>query len=199
MAIVDWALCDVDDVITYAEITGDTGPSVDSVLEWLINAVTERFEHGCGRQFLARSKSIRMHGPGGRVLLLPEFPVVEVTGLASLYDDGTVYQQYSVDPADLYVAPSGRCVLQGVNNRLFPTGKDNILVDYAPGWLAVPADVKLAAIQWVTDWFKAWRNKRDPIESISFAGVNAFIRSEPVPKKVQPVIDAYRFHATAAA
>ena len=192
MAVVDHALCTVDQVKNWLKpVSPNTSIEVE-VIEQLINAITERFERETGRQILARAVTVRINGTGNRMAMLPGYPVVSVDELLALEPDGTTWNEYSTGAADLYVTASGRMILQGANDLAFPCGTANIEVTYQPGWAEIPSDVNVAACQWVADWYRAWALKRDPIENISIAGVTAFVRSEKVPLKVQPVIDLYR-------
>lgn len=199
MALLDYALCNVEDILNWTQFNGDPSAVESSVMEDLINAVTMRFEKEVGRQIRARSLEDRLDGTGKMYLYLPQYPVFSIDALQSLYPDGTLFEEYSIDEGDLYVSRVGRLTLQGSNLRPFPRGSENIAITYQPGFETIPDDINVAACQWVTEWFKAWQNKRDPIENITFGGVSAFIRTEPIPVKVKPILDLYRLPASAAA
>lgn len=198
MALLAHALCTVAQATNWIRPIVDpiTNDTEEAVLEQLINAVTERFEREVGRPIKGREATYYLDGTGRMDILLPHTPVVEIADMWSLDEDRSVSETYIVLDGYYFVTPAGRLYL--AQQGPFPKGIQNIKIAATFGWSTVPTDINVGACQWVADWFKAWVNKRDNIESINFSGVSAFIRSEPIPLKVKPLIDLYRCVAGAS-
>ena len=100
-------------------------------------------EEICGQAFVPRYRRVRVDGNGSNGLLLPD-PRARAVRSLRIYS-GIAYQAYSADElADLVVTDAGE-VLRS-SGAVFPSGDDNILVEYEHGWDAPPADLKEAAL-----------------------------------------------------
>lgn len=191
--LVAWALCSVAEAEDWLKLASATEDE-ETTITLLINAVTARFENACGRQIIARALTTRLNGTGADHIFLPQWPVVSIDSLKSLEYDGTDYVVY--DTSKLYISESGR--LQLLDQESFIRGNLNVEVIYQPGWATVPDDVKVAALQWVADWWETWSKKREPIQSVSVSGQTTVFFNESIPKKVQAVVDLYTLPQFAA-
>src|SRR5690606_32160216 len=75
---------------------GPSHTSQDAVLARMINSASDAIRTYCDRDFARAQRTDRLEGPGGPVLLLPLYPVLQVE---SVIADGTLVpvEEYDVD------------------------------------------------------------------------------------------------------
>lgn len=197
MSLVAHALCTVDELKTWLRMETYTF-NEGVVMEQVINYVTERFEDETGRHILNASRATveRLDGTGVWRVNLRRFPVISVSELLLIGPDGATAHTYTVSGTAIYVTDSGLLMLN--DQVAFPEGRANIKATYLAGWATVPNDVKVAALQWCADIWRAWAKEREPIESISIGNQTTVFFNEAIPKKAQAVVDRYRIAVGAA-
>ena len=146
------ALTSLDNLKRYLEISSSSN---DALLESLIEAVSKQFAVYTGRNLTLRSYSplaesddydpdnAVLDGSGHAELLLPQYPVDQVTGVT--------LNGAALSPAQ----PGGasgwwldhRAGLVVLKDGLFSRGGGNVLVAYRAGFSPVPADLAQAALE----------------------------------------------------
>ncbi len=134
----------------------------DAVLETLIDGVSEAFNRACDRTLAkATYASVYLDGPGGRDLVLPNFPVISITALEE--DQSALVEGDEYDY--LLYADAGILTRVGVDWLEAPK---IIKISYVAGYIAIPgtgetenlpADLKLAALKQVADEWMSHKNK----------------------------------------
>lgn len=191
MSLVAHALVSVDDLrvwLRMATYTYDEG----QVMETVINSITDRFEEETGRHILNADRDTveRLDGFGAPHVNLSRFPVISVSELLALATDGSTSETFTVTGSAVYVTPTGRLIVQGQSD--LPRGVANIKVTYKAGFATVPNEIRIAALQWGAELFRAWAKEREPIESISIGNQTTTFFNDSIPTKVQAVIERYR-------
>lgn len=134
----------------------------DSILETLIDGVSEAFNRSCDRTLAkATYTGAYLDGPGTRELVLPNFPVISITSVEE--DDLALTEGDEYDY--LLYAESGILWRVGGDWLL---GPKTVKITYTAGYIAIPgagetesipADLKLAALQQVAAEWQAIKNK----------------------------------------
>ena len=126
------------------------GTSTEELYTYLIDAVQEKAEAICNRNFDETEYTERLDGNGQFDLLLPEYPVVSVDSIQTVDTDGSV--------TDTFLSTD--YVIDNVNGSIFykygfPKGRYNIKVVYTAGYgtesgsYAVPEDLKETLLQMI--------------------------------------------------
>ena len=196
MALRSTALVSVAAAKAYCGIpTADV--TWDTVLETLIDGVSEAFNRACDRT-LAKTTytNVYLDGPGGRELVLPNFPVVSITAIEE--DESALVEGDEYDY--LLYAEAGILTRVGVNWLEAPK---IIKITYVAGYIAIPgtgetenipADLKLAALKQVADEWMAHKNKTWGKQSDSGPDGGSVSRYETRQflREVSEVLRAYR-------
>jgi hypothetical protein len=136
----------------------------DTVLETLIDGVSEGFNRFCDRVFAKTTyTSIYLDGPESSELILPNAPVVSIT---SVEEDGITLAEGEDDD---YQLDAGAGILSRVGGE-WRHGIKTIKITYVAGYVvldgtigtgetALPADVKLAALWQVAAEWQVHKNK----------------------------------------
>jgi hypothetical protein len=152
MSINDTALVTLSAAREYLQLTKTT---YDSVLEVIINAVSDLFCKYVGRQLAMKTYTdILLDGNSREYLFLPGRPIVEIT---SIYEDTNLLvegydQDYVVYKAEGMVRRVGGAVWIDLPQSIEITYDAGYIVqDKAPaaGETALPADIKLACLMQV--------------------------------------------------
>lgn len=194
-------LASLEQLKRYLQIGGDEH---DGLLLSLLEAVSQQFCSHTGRQLLARDFSpdpgdpafapdnAVLDGNGYPDLLLPQYPVVELT---SLLVDGQ-----AVPPA----APGGQAPAGYLLDRaagvlslvrgVFPRGKANVLAAYRAGFTAIPADLRQAALEQAATRFQesAAGQGRLGVSARTLADGSLSYAAGPLLPQVAAVLERYR-------
>ena len=177
--------------------------SQDEFLAQLLSAVEYAFAHLTDRSLELQDYTCFLSGKGGKVLLLPEYPVVSITGVwldeagywgqaPNAFGDATLLTQ-GVDYALVKdgrdgEAETGRLLkingvwsgkwvsVAGLLTPQLRPGQGNVRVEYAAGFDPIPDDVQLCLWQTIAQ-LRAERTSGRPLQSENFEDfgyVNAF-------------------------
>jgi hypothetical protein len=154
---------DLTDLATVKSWLGVTTSATDGLIATLITAVSAFIPNYLGRQVLSASYVETYRGNGQHELLLRNFPITAVASVAFAGQTITA-------PADPVALTSGLLfddrTLTLIGQR-FPVGLP-IVVSYAAGYSAAPADISQAAAELVGEAFR--RRDRIGLSSKSLGG-----------------------------
>jgi len=159
-------------------LQGDTAPDpeADTILAWLITAVSRRAETFCNREFEEKER-VEYHDGGGRYLYLRALPVVEIASIkcSETWDwvaaSPLSVTSYAFDPG------SGLVLYRGGE---WPYGEGAIRVTYTggfdppleegvelqEGYTSIPADLEQAVCTQVA---YEYRRRNDPgLQAVAF-------------------------------
>ena len=175
---------------------GPEDMSQDAMLARMINGASDAIRTYCDRDFARAQRIDRLEGSGGRVLLLPLYPVLQVESVTA---DGTPVpvEEYDVD------AQGGRLIRRGGS---WPGGPGlTVEVIYEGGYITpeqarnglgernLPYDLEEACIATVMSWFSR-RNTPPDVQSfwVEQIRVNFDTQREWLPTPVRRILDRYR-------
>lgn len=104
---------------------------------------------------LVEDEEVVLHGSGTQTLLLPEFPVLEVTDVTLLDSDGTMTTLVfwgagpwggATNPSIYYRLVAQQGILVRVD-CIWPKGYANVLVTYTHGYAVIPDGIKAATCE----------------------------------------------------
>jgi hypothetical protein len=192
MALITQALVTADEVDSYIQNQNATN---DTVIEYIINAVSQMFSTYCDRAFItATYTALKLDGNGRSDFYLPNWPV---TLLSSIAEDGVAL---TVD-VDFYAdLPHGILSKARWNwpwydvTAKWTTKPQGILVTYTAGYTqagTLPADLKLAALKEIARQYQAFITKDTGDASRSVQG-SSVSKSEPARPEWMEVVSRYR-------
>lgn len=175
---------------------GPEDMSQDAILVRMINGASDAIRTYCDRDFARAQRIDRLEGPGGRVLLLPLYPVLQVERVTA---DGTPVpvEEYDVD------AQAGRLIRRCGS---WPGGPGlTVEVVYEAGYITpeqarkgmgerdLPYDLEEACIATVMSWYSR-RSTPPDLQSfwVEQIRVNFDTQREWLPTPVQRILDRYR-------
>ncbi len=192
MALISQALVTADEVDAYIQNQNATN---DTVIEYIINAVSQEFSTYADRAFISTVyTALKLDGPGGTELYLPNWPVTTLTSIA---EDGVTL---TVD-ADFY-ADLTRGVLSKARwnwpwydmAATWTTKNQGILVTYTAGYVqatTLPADLKLAALKEIARQYQVFITKANGVASSSVSGSSSSAATPDRPEWME-VVSRYR-------
>ena len=167
MAVYNWAICSLDEVLnalTEKTITTEE----QTLLERIINAVTDYIEGECNRYIKRRADLIveYPYSEGAKYIFLKN-PPVEVV---NVYVDvtGRFGSDTLLSSDDYFVDEGLGLVIKRVGT--FPSGVKVVKVEYYGGFENVPEDLKDVAIQLVIATYRKYKLKTIGSTSIGFQG-----------------------------
>ena len=130
---------------------GITGSGHDTLLQLLIDGVTEEFQRQTARKLVSLAISDEKHdGPGWRdILYANEYPVASA-GLTVTEDDVSLVDGTDFD---LVNAVGGLYRTSGGDSISWAKGRRNVALTYTGGFETIPADLVTAATAQVRDWY----------------------------------------------
>jgi len=196
MALRSTALVSVAQAKAYCGIETAT-TTWDTVLETLIDGVSEGFNRLCARTLAkATHTNVYLDGPEGRDLILPNFPVVSIT---SIYEDDV---ELTADEDYRLYAEAG--ILRRIGGD-WARGDRVIKITFVAGFVvlgsapgtgetALPADLQLAALQQIAAEWMAHKNKTWGRTSESGPDGSSITRFETTQflREVREVLARYR-------
>lgn len=164
--------------------------SDQTVVEYLINAVTEEAERVSGRSLKARTVTKDMDGTGRENLMLPVYPINSVT---SLYvDDLRVFgASTELDEDDDFLVYTDEGMLAHLGSG-WPEGRKNVRVTWSGGYSTVPERLQNAVIECVSWNLKRFRGAGIGVRSTSSPdGVNTSMEIT-IPLSALRVFESYK-------
>lgn len=158
----------------------------ESLINMLTTGVSQMLETYCSRKFKSRDYTNEYHdGEGDVYMLTDEFPINSV---ASLYDDvDRLFDSNSLIDSTDYVIYKDIGKIQLINgsttvfaNGIFSTGEQNVKITYNAGYDAIPYDLKLIAGEVLSKKFKAFRDRRFGMSTLTSAGENMSIELKDI-------------------
>lgn len=146
MALEDYALITLDNLKTFLGITGS---DQDSLLEMLINQVTDYIETRTDRRFKETTYTEEEYdGTGQSELVLKQFPIITFTKLEKNNATDNTDSWEEVDTDDYWIDES-----EGILTKttLFNKGKHNYRATYTAGYETIPYDVQFLAMSIISD------------------------------------------------
>lgn len=174
------ALATVADVKAFAGITTSND---DALLTSLINAVSVAFVKWTDRDLESTTHTDVMDGPGGSVMVLPNYPITAVT---SLKIDGV---SIPARPAVGEMGFSYNDFSIRLHGYRFPRDFGNIEITYTAGYTVVPDDLKQAVIETVVLRYNERRRIGETSRAVE-GQATSFLREE-LPPFAQRVIREY--------
>jgi len=144
---------------------GSPSSAQSALISRLITATSTQIQKFLGYNVLAADFAKTFDGPGGKLLSLPDGPIISVASVQV----GAV----SIGPGTLtgvgYFIGDSVIELCGYE---FCRGRGNVAVSYRAGYEAVPADIEQACLDWLSG---AWNSQdRDPTLAKIKAGDTEF-------------------------
>ena len=181
-----YALVTVDNAKDFLGITnGDS----DSLLEMLINQMTDYIETYCDRRFITTTYTdVEYDGTGTYELQLEQYPVITFTQLEVNNAVDNTDSWSDVDTDDYWVDNDNGIITK---TSLFASGKCRYRVTYEGGYASIPHDLQFACLVLVSEFFnkrKAMGVKSETLgdHSIQFEGI---MREN---KTIQTILANYR-------
>ncbi len=159
----------------------------DTLLGYLIAAVSRACETYCNREFEARER-VEVYDGGGRFIFLRCLPVISIAAV-KISDEWNWDAVTPEEPSE-YAFDAATGMVQ-FRNFIWPCGALGVQVTYTGGYLTIPADLERAAATQVAYEFK--RRKDVGLESVSMpdGSIQKVAAAEFLPA-VKPILDRYR-------
>lgn len=177
---------DEDDVRRYLKLPA----SKDSdTLRMLINGAARKAESHLGRKVLTQDVTEFLDGTGTNVIQLKWAPVISITSLAWVDEDGVTIQAVTAFWTDLDLAT----IRLKSEVAFTPNGPQSIKVVYKAGWTkaTVPGDITAGLMMLVAKWHRDQDKERDDIQGISLGGQTVTYSNDPLPRKVKDLWDPW--------
>jgi hypothetical protein len=179
MALKSYALTTVARFKVFANITVVT---YDTILEQIINMVTETIERYTGRRFKQTAYTgTKLDSDGGESLHLPQYPV-STTAVFTLYERDTTENEddwSTVDSEDYYIDyVSGLVYMAGQGN--WGRGRQLYKVDYTAGYIFDNAATFLSDTTAGDLEMACWRMTRTMYDEIGVSSHYGDVESETI-------------------
>lgn len=187
ISLASYAFIDEDDVRRYLKLAEKVEGDIFTLL---INAAVDTVERHVHRNILARSITEYLDGDGTRILHLAHFPIQSVTSLEFLNEDESVRQTV----ADYWIkSDEGQVWLKSWEGTA-PRWTHSVKVVYSGGWTTgtIPSQIRLAGLMLVAKWFRDHDKQRDDITSTNIGGQVVTFANDPLPRKVEALLEPYR-------
>jgi len=154
-------------LVTEAEASEYLGitPAVNSdVMRRLINAVTALIEKTLRREFKQRTYTETYDGSGGGSLFLKHFPIISVTSVERLDEDGTTADTLTTSD---YWSVDAIGEIRAKTAVAFWKADQNYKVVYSAGFATIPDDVAQVALQLIARAYRDRDKKREDVQSVT--------------------------------
>jgi hypothetical protein len=168
------------DIETFLNITLATNG--ETLVTALITALDAFADSYCNRTWTNTSNTeiTELHDGGTDTFFPANPPIASIT---SVKVDGVLYDSSSIYNYGSYVLLSTK-----VNY-----GYQNIEIKYKTSATAIPADLKHALVQWVSQIFKSQSDAGKVVSKVSTGPVNIeYLTKDGIPQFVQIMLDKYR-------
>jgi len=146
-------LTSLDAVKAYLGMSSAPNVAQDALLVSLIERASGAIENYCQRQILCATRTEWRHGNNSKCMVLREAPIASIEAV-SIGGQPVPLQEISL---------LGRTVC--LKGRVFPSGINNVRIDYTAGYESIPADMQQACIETVALMFR----RRDHLDVTSKA------------------------------
>lgn len=185
------ALITIDDIYTYLQQTYNPSAEleIDSLYDFLIDAVSVWIENVCNRTFNSTVYSTDLDGTGTAVMVLPQYPIISLSDISigNDYDGWVAFSNAAMSQVRIKYTEGELYYAGGFNE-----GWSNIKVGYIAGYETIPEDLKLLCIQIIVDL--ANQSEKDGTLESEKQGDYSYKIATVVEKsnKYQKVINLYR-------
>jgi len=183
-------LVTVEDIIEY------TGQELNKdFIRQIIFAFQNILESYCNRQFKPTGVVNEVYsGDGSRILLLNNYPLLDVSKVGIVQPDGTIMyipeRDVIHDKSEGFIADFDKGTVELTSRYSFIKGTKNILVSYIYGFDEIPDDLKLIAKEWIS--FKLEHKDSIGIDSESLGPYRVSFSKEYLPQHCKQVMDTYK-------
>lgn len=189
--IEDEYIITVDDVIEYI---GDSTLNREFIRQ-LIFAFQHLAESYCSRQFKPTGiVNDRYNGDGSRKLILKNYPLLDISKLTIIEENGTFQyiteRDVDHDKPEGFIAEFNEGIIYLTSKYKFLRGIENILVNYIYGYDEIPEDLKLIALEWIS--FKVSHRDSIGIESESLGPYRVSFDKDYLSISCKQVLNAYK-------
>jgi hypothetical protein len=163
---------------------GVNNANSDSVLTSLLTQISAAI-----RQYISRdvypvgSFSVVLDGNGRSVINVADFPIISISSMSI---DGVTVPARATPKGCGYVFDSSRVMLQGYT---FTRGMANVSLSFTAGFSVIPADLKLACLEWAGTAFK--ERDRLGVSEKTFTNETTKFNTD-IPKKVRATLEQWK-------
>ncbi len=160
-----------------------------SVVEFLINAVSATANRISGRRLKARDYDLRLNGTDKNSIVLPEYPIVS---LSKVYIDGNreFPPESEIDPDMVSIDPDGGIIR--LHDMIFPAGIGNVRVIAKLGYDPVPQDLELAVLEAISYNRRRLESGTTGMRQVSVDGTVTSQYELGLPLSIREVFEGYR-------
>ena len=177
------ALTTLERIKTFLNITNENS---DSILNQLLQSVSEEVQNHCNRKFLKATHTEYFDGDKAERLFVSNFPIISIT---SIHDDiERVFGADTLVDTDSYVADSENGIIQFDYPIGLGTGQKNVQVIYEGGYETIPMDLQDAVVKKVSAAFLFSRSQINTQEGMEIQNT----RIEKMIEEADKTIERYR-------
>jgi len=163
--------------------------SMDTLVEFWINAASEYLESECDRKFAAQSFVEYISGNKSNFILTAEWPINSVTEIkvdssGAFTDPNTIW-----DSSEYGIGEELQVIV--ARQRMFPTGYRNIKLTYNAGYSTIPIDLTDACL-WLVQWYRMMRDSGDIGRPNKGKDGESSTILQTAPKHVRDAIDRHK-------
>ena len=194
--IATWALCTLDDALSYLKRPDDKDTEV---VAGFVNSVSAAMETYCRRKLKTRTYDgagqnevpLLVHGFGTKDVLVQQYPVTAMTEAAYRSTDGTTWTPLNI--ANWYEVPNG--IIELPIDR-FPRGRSNIRMKLTAGYTPAAHGRQLQTLKSIAQrWIQvAWQDRDLGIgrgTGFSIGGQSVSLIVDGVPKDIATLLDPF--------
>lgn len=159
------------------------GSNDDTLLQRLLTAASIAIANYINRDIVSQSYTDVIDGTGGRVMVLPNYPI---SAVASVTIDGNIIPVGSVTTSGFYFTKSA-VILNGYS---FCRGYGNVSITYTAGFATIPQDLEQFCIGTVQYWMND--RQRGGEVSRSMGGQTITYSQKDMPEWVKTGLSQYK-------
>jgi hypothetical protein len=177
---------DPNDLTTLATLKNylNPGSNDDTLLQRLLTSASFAIESYLNRAIKSASFTDVFDGTGGRVLLVPQYPITAVT---SVTIDGVAIPSAGGPTTPGFYFTDTKIILSGY---YFTKGLGNVAITYTAGWATVPFDIEQACIDTVQYWLG--NRQRNSEVSRSMGGQTISYSQKDMPDWTKTILAQYK-------
>lgn len=175
----------------YKAYAGIASPNQDSEINAIIPKVSALAKSICRRTFVdyVNDAKVERFNGGFKTLLLKEYPVLAVSGVAVSYDYGATFTDL-VEFTDYVLDPEEHSIVC-ISADEFPRLINGYQVTYTGGYESLPEDLKLAVFDLVTYYLRNEMSVRSNKTSGSNSLQIEYVNTTNLPAHIKRVFDLY--------
>lgn len=166
-----------------------TVPTEDSVVAAMVNQASQQAKSIMGRLMVATEYTEYYDGPGGRNLMLRNYPVISITSIHQ--DANRAWASDTLIDADDWMLDSEAGIVR-LKDSSFITGTGVIRVISQAGYETIPYDIQDAAKLIVGASYKRYQSQRFDVLSETIGERTFSYLNEEVPLKAEKILKRYR-------